>query len=381
MSLLRIFGLFALLLPALAVAQDSTAHFRQRISTVLSRTPQDSASAKKQGLFLMPLLYYTPDTRWAYGATGIYYFRLPSRDGMRQTRLSYAKLLADYTQNEQLDIWSSWNIFLREEKYILKGEFRYRNFPDRFYGIGNNTLSRQAERYEYDLLSIKMLAMRKITRHFFGGFDYQGLSFYNLQTAPDGELATGKIPGAAGGFNSGFGAVLLHDSRDNVINASRGLYAEASTYVYRRAFGSDFEYTNLNLQLCYYRSLRPRHVIATQWLANLNWGVPPFTNLAAAGNDDMLRGYARNRFRDLNFVGAQVEYRFPLVSRLGGVVFGGAGDVFATPEEARWQTLKYTYGAGLRLLINRRENLNLRFDYGFGRDGNSSFYLLITEAF
>jgi hypothetical protein len=94
----------------------------------------------------------------------------------------------------------------------------------------------------------------------------------------------------------------------------------------------------------------------------------------------MLRGYAANRFRDQNFAGMQAEYRAHLFWRIGVVGFAGVGDVFKSTEDLQWETLKYSYGGGLRFMVNKKEKLNVRLDYGFGRD-NSSFYLILTEAF
>jgi hypothetical protein len=36
----------------------------------------DTISEDKNGLFALPLLYFTPDTRWAAGAAGVYYFKV-----------------------------------------------------------------------------------------------------------------------------------------------------------------------------------------------------------------------------------------------------------------------------------------------------------------
>ena len=102
--------------------------------------------------------------------------------------------------------------------------------------------------------------------------------------------------------------------------------------------------------------------------------------MANVGGDDMIRGYASNRFRDNHFLGAQIEYRFPLWWRFGMVVFTGVGDVYHTPSDIKLNTLKYTTGAGIRLAINTKERLNVRFDYGFGRKSNA-FYIMLTEAF
>lgn len=60
-------------------------------------------TSKDQGITLIPLFYYTPDTRFALGAAGVFYFRTKSsRDSLPKPRLSYVQALADYTQNKQL---------------------------------------------------------------------------------------------------------------------------------------------------------------------------------------------------------------------------------------------------------------------------------------
>jgi outer membrane protein assembly factor BamA len=102
--------------------------------------------------------------------------------------------------------------------------------------------------------------------------------------------------------------------------------------------------------------------------------------MAAAGGDIILRGYARNRFRDRHFWGTQLEYRYPLWWRFGLVHFAGVGDVYNRPSDIGLPTLKYSIGSGIRFVVNPAERLNIRFDYGYGRQGGQ-FYLMVTEAF
>ncbi|WP_250631607.1 BamA/TamA family outer membrane protein [Rhodoflexus caldus] len=333
---------------------------------------------EKDGLLILPLLYSTPDTRLAYGAVGFYYFRIG--DDEDKNRLSYVKLLTDYTQNRQLDIWSSWNIFLKDEAWLLRGEARYRNFPDRFYGIGNQSPAGNPELYSYDILNARLTAMRQFWDKIYAGIDYQIANLHNFRVEAAGILRSQNITGSSGGVNGGAGLIFLIDSRDNVVNASRGTFLDVGIYAYGKALAGDFSYRNLTVNFSRYHRIGKKDVIAYQILANFNFGNPPFLMLAAAGNDDILRGYARNRFRDLNFAGTQVEYRRHLFWRIGAVAFAGIGDVFKTPSDVNLQTLKYSYGGGLRLALNRKEQLNLRLDYGFGRH-NQGLYFSIAEAF
>jgi hypothetical protein len=336
--------------------------------------------SRSTGFVPVPLFYYTPDTRWAAGAFGVYYFKLKNDDGS-DTRLSFVKVLADYTQNQQLDLWASWNMFLKNESYLLKGDIRYRNFPDRFYGIGNATSEIQMERYGFDLLDITGMALKQVYPFTFVGLDARFTRYFNLYYEnQDGELASGSITGFSGGNNIGLGAVAIYDSRDYVVNATKGTFFELSTYVYEDAWRSDFSYVNIRTIFNKYFEVKPNHIIAFQAMSNLNFGDPPFTNLARAGDEMILRGYANNRFRDNHFMGTQAEYRFPLWWRFGGVAFTGIGDVFGPNSTAAVSNLKYSYGAGLRFALNSKERMNVRFDYAFGRD-TGTFYIMVTEAF
>jgi hypothetical protein len=337
------------------------------------------STGKSTGFVPLPLLYYTPDTRLAFGAVGVYYFKLKSTNG-EDTRLSYTQLLLDYTQNRQFDLWGLWNVFFRDEKYISKGDFRYRIYTDRFYGIGNETPSEAMEKYQYEYFNIKKLLLRKIKKGYFIGGDYQFSKEYNFRFSENGRLKEGEITGYRGGINSGFGAVFLIDTRDNIVNASKGVFFEASSYFYKPIFGSDFSFININATFNRYFEIKKGHILATNMVMRLNFGDPPFLDMATAGGDAILRGYPAYRFRDNHFIGMQAEYRFPLFWRFGGVVFTGIGDVFNKTSDLAFSKLKYSYGGGLRFKLNRKENINVRLDYGIGR-GISSPYFLVTEAF
>jgi hypothetical protein len=351
----------------------------QEFGQISGAVAEDSINEKSKGFVILPLLYYTPDTRFALGAMGAYYFKLTDDQGGETTRLSYIKGLVDYTQNRQADLWCSWSIFLKNEDYILKGQLRFRNFPDRFYGIGNNTPDSFVERYQYDLFSIRKYVLKKLRPNIFAGVDYEFHYLYNMDTFGP-ILSSGSIAGSRGGINSGAGAVFIIDTRDNVVSASKGIFFEASSYYYGRALGSDFSFNNYNVVFNNYYEIVKNHVVATNTVFNMNTGTPPFVDLSPLGGEEILRGYAKNRYRDQNFVGTQVEYRFPIYWRFGGVAFGGLGDVFSSVADLRWDLLKYSYGTGLRFAVNRKEKLNIRFDYAWGRN-NQTFYLMITEAF
>ncbi len=379
-TLLIVFGM---MLSFASMAQDST-HVKPKKTfwSYFGVTPlHDTVVVHKNGLFVTPLLYYSPDTRWGFGGAGAYVFHMKDKkDTNDYTRASYIRFLADYTMNRQTDVWTDWSIFTRKERYYFKGEFRFRNFPDRFYGIGNNTLESQEEFYSYNLFSFKFLALRKIYEKFFIGLDYHFSQEFGFKHTPGGVLETGTITGYNGGLGSAFGLVSLFDTRDNVINPYSGHYGELSSYFYNPAFGSSFKFSLINTEFRKYWQVRPKHILAFQIKGRFSFGDVPFLDMSHIGNEDILRGYPKNRFRDQHMMATQLEYRFPLFWRFGMTAFTGFGDVFSRPQDLTWRTTKYTVGAGLRFLVNSAERINIRVDYGYGSQGGY-FYFSVSEAF
>lgn len=94
-----------------------------------------------------------------------------------------------------------------------------------------------------------------------------------------------------------------------------------------------------------------------------------------------MRGYQEGRYVDRDMLATQIEYRKNFKdSRLGAVAFIGTGDVYRNVNEFQFGNLKPNFGAGIRYKLDKKENLNIRLDWGFG-SGTNSFYLGIAEAF
>ncbi len=334
--------------------------------------------AKREGLLLLPLLYYTPDTRFAAGAMGVYYFHLGADNSA--TRLSYIKLLADYTQNKQLDLWSSWNVFTEGERYLFKGELRFRNFPDRFYGIGNNSLKENEERFEYKLFSMKFLALRKFAESWFLGMNFNIEKEFDFERSIDGQLNNGNITGYDGGLAIGPGIVSVFDTRDNVINAQKGMYLEVNAFWNLPFLGGTFDYGRMQIEFNRYFPMARKTTLAWNTRAIFSTGEVPFLDMPRLGSDQILRGYPSYRYRDKNFMATQLEYRFPVYKRFGMTVFSGLGEVFSQEIPLEVNRIKYSYGVGFRYLADASEKLNIRFDLGFG-ENSYGFYILLTEAF
>jgi len=98
------------------------------------------------------------------------------------------------------------------------------------------------------------------------------------------------------------------------------------------------------------------------------------------GGDKLMRGYYRGRFRDKVLYAAQAEYRWQFYRRFGLTVFGGLGDVSEKIESIDFSEVKPSYGFGIRYMILPKRKVNLRLDFGFGKE-TQGIYINITEAF
>lgn len=377
------FILFAL---QISFAQDTT-HTKQdspRIYTsplVDTKEIRSERKTKKNGVLASPFIFYKPDTDIIFGGLGMYYFRLKNKNrSHKETRLSFAQAIFQYTLNDQIDFQTGWNVFLPNESYISKGFFRFKDYPDVFYGIGNNTNEDDNLTYAYNTLIFNTSIAKKLAPGTFLGLEYKYASTYNIDFEEPASEILDNVAGVNGGINSGLGIIFTIDKRDNVVNASKGYLLEFSKYIYTPKLGSTFKYSNVNFTFNKYFNLGNHQVLATNTVANLNSGDPSFISMAIVGGERILRSYAMNRFRDKNFIGTQIEYRRHLFWKLGMVGFIGIGDVFDKTNELAWDKAKYSYGMGLRIMLNKQERMNFRLDYGRGRDSNG-VYLTVTEAF
>ena len=81
-----------------------------------------------------------------------------------------------------------------------------------------------------------------------------------------------------------------------------------------------------------------------------------------------MRGTYRGRYRDYISLESQLELRVPIYWIFGGVVFNSIGQVAPTYGDIAFNRFHYNYGLGLRVKIDSKNDINLRFDYGISSD-------------
>jgi hypothetical protein len=339
----------------------------------------DSLDQKRSSLVALPYAYYTPETKFAFGAGSIYSFRSPGSPPW--ARPSNLRVAITYTQLHQLIVGFLPEIYLRNETYFFSGYYGFYKYPDKFWGIGNNTQESTEEDYEPLYFKSHSSVQRRIMPGLYVGLRYQYEYIDLWKTDPVGILQYGTVPGSEGGSASGIGVIVNHDTRNHVYQPSSGFYNQIYAVFFGGAIGSDYEFNMLSIDLRAYLSLFDSHVLALQMYDGFISGDPPFQMLNRLGSSYWMRGYYEGRYRDRNMISFQAEYRFPIVWRFGGVAFTGIGDVGDTTSSFRLDEFKYSFGFGFRFMFDAQERINARLDIGFGGDDNVGIYALVLEAF
>ncbi len=336
-------------------------------------------SIKPKHLLIFPVISSSIETGFSFGSVGSLTFRSSSKDTISRT--SNLQALVLYSTKKQLVTAINGSQYFKKESYILNEQFSYSSFPDKFWGLGNQSAESDVEPYKYHQYYIYLHLLKKISPNLFIGAVFENQKVWNITYVAGGVFDKQQVIGRNGYHVSGLGNSLTYDNRNNAFAPDKGFFGQFSYNHFSKFLGSEFVYTNFVLDLRKYFSISARKVLAFQLFSFSNTGDVPLRSLASFGGANRMRGYYDGRFKDYDQILIQSEFRFPLYKRFSAVVFGGTGTVGRTFADYSLRDLKYSYGGGLRIAVNKKEKLNIRLDYGIGQGSNNGFYLQLGEAF
>ncbi|MFN8393411.1 MAG: BamA/TamA family outer membrane protein [Bacteroidia bacterium] len=346
-----------------------------KVADTITKPPK---KVRKVGVLPVPAIGFAPETRLYFGAVALFTLRFWQDDSL--TRLSSAKVEVNYTLNKQLIAETGWNLFTRGNKTAIDGLVGFRKFPENYWGIGAATSKDDVERVDMTRLEMEARGLRMLRNNLYLGLRLKLQNVFRVVADSGGLIETLQPPGYDGGLSLGVGPAFSWDTRDNPLNAKKGGYLAVSSLGFGRFIGSDFAFTRTEVDARKYLRTWPRHVLALQGYALLQTGAPPLRLLGLMGSDREMRGYYQGRYREQNYAAVQAEYRMPIWWRFGLAAWIGAGEVWNWNAPYKMERFKYTAGGGLRFLMDKKDNVNLRLDFGVG-NGTTGFYVAFGEAF
>ena len=426
----RIF-LFSCLLLAVTLLfgqkRDSSRVFVQKdVFDLFRRHHTDSLKLKKKAVrsfkpyfTILPVIGSNPALGFVVGGScniAMYLGRIG------QTPISSLSLVATYTTRQQIIFKIKSNIATQGSRYILRGDWRYLIYTQPTYGLGSQTpgaptrdvhlsisglpvVAKKGDQpMAFNYLRIYETAYFRLSDWLYYGIGYRLDWYSNIH---DELLQVDSFPlvitdhfsySIKYGVNpkqymvSGISAELMTDTRDNTIRPTRGMLANVAFRINPGFLGSSKNSFSIYTEYRGYFRLsqrNPAHLIAIWYWGEFNPpGTVPYLALPAIGWDMYERsgrGYVQGRFRGVNMMYAEAEYRFPISRRSGilsGVLFLNAVTASGDDDNPRLLTsVEPGAGAGLRIMLNKKSLSNICIDFAFGNYNSRGLFLNLNETF
>ncbi|HEQ98344.1 MAG TPA: hypothetical protein ENO22_03270 [candidate division Zixibacteria bacterium] len=272
--------------------------------------------------------------------------------------------------------------------------FSYRQKPrESFYGIGNRTSDDNEVAFNLENGFMGFGWNHEISSQFSTGVDFS-YRILNIYDGQDPSL-TGSLDSIQAKFDLSedelanarvltVGMNLKYDWRDHPGQTTSGGY-HALELSYNRGRGQlqDLEYFLASVSLYQFIHIYRQRVLVlnfrTETIGKTD-GSPdlPFYLRPALGGEESLHGYKEHRFIDNTTMLAAVEYRFPLLQGVDGLLFFEEGRVFDDfSKDFDLKNWHYSTGIGIRLWD--QEGLRLNGYAAFSKE-SPQFYVHLSET-
>jgi outer membrane protein insertion porin family len=281
-------------------------------------------------------------------------------------------------------------------------EFPIATIASIYYRTERNPSTASTEEFNIDRMGISIQEAQKLRDHYVWSYGYR------LERSR--EWAT-NVVGPIPPFTrvSPLTSTLTRDTRDDVLDATRGSFLSHAFEYSPKWLGADAGYVKYFGQYFRYfplqppkrkqftnEILRPRLVYAAGVRLGLSHGFGnevPITERFLAGGSTTLRGFGQNTLGPIDANGVPLggegllvinnELRFPLIWLFDGVTFVDIGNVYPHVTDFALSDLRKSGGIGLRM---RTPWFLIRVDYGvpFDRrtgESRSRIFFSIGQAF
>lgn len=203
--------------------------------------PNQKAVEKDSTIYLQkfiaaPVMSYSPETNFAFGTGAKYLFKFNGSG--EETRTSNMPITLQYTLNSQFFLFSGFEVFTNQEKWVIEGNLLFQNYPRLYYGMGNDTPDSAEEQYDYyQFLFEPIFLKRMFHRYLFIGGGVRYNHIYKTEIEEDGLIAQNRPDGFDGSTSVGAEVAVLYDSRSNILNSQDGWYLEFTHGKYGKILG------------------------------------------------------------------------------------------------------------------------------------------------
>ena len=333
-----------------------------------------------QHISVVPIVGYTEETQYQFGAMAILFFK-PSFEG---GTISELDLSCYGTSRKQLTGSISPKFYFLHDRIATDIDLHYEDWVGNYFGAGNTPDYDDFRKFDRQTFYLQSLVETNFgTKKWLPNFMYGPYLEINY-TSIDFEAYNyhGKIekPEKTDGWRNGIGYHFTLDTRDNTNWARHGYLVQWGHYFYNKVLG-DYSYTQQELDIRGYSEF----IWNTSMAVGLLWqrvnGDAPFDKLAGSDGLKRFRGVEKNYFYGSQALFLQAEFRKKLFWRIAGDIFfegGKAGDDFGKLMKNKWHR---SLGFGGRFALNKKENLYARCEFSWVDFKNVGMTMYVRDAF
>lgn len=368
-------------LPAKANSMD------EAVPASTTAQPVSFADTFWQKTRIVPLLLYSPETSVMFGAGTLTLIDLEGADPDRPSSVS---LFGMYTLNQQVALIAGHELRGAKDRHVFQQTFRFIDWPDQFYGIGNTrktgiNIDDEDGVRDYIKLTDRYLQLESEYQHQPVQNLYVGLGHHWRHSDTPGIEAGAAtydfsaMRGVGKTIWSGLRPSIAYDSRDRLLWPSSGFLIRGDATIYRAGLGSDFNAELYRFDARAYVQLFKHQVLALRSVFQRTTGQVPFQRLPSLGGADLFRGWYLGRLRDRALNCNQLESRHEVGPKMAVIGFAALARVAPTLDALSPSGYHMAGGAGFRYALNQAQRAHLRFDVAYGAD--FEFYFQFKEAF
>lgn len=335
----------------------------------------DRTFEKKMDMSFVVAPCYTREGGVGIGGAATALYRLDRKDSIMQP--SDISLSGSAMINGFYGITVKGNNHFKGNKARLSYRLQFQHKTQDFWGITYDACNvNPISEYTKQLINWESDYVYKLTKNLHIGAALD-IKYTNLTKMSNPTYLEGQKKSY---FFTGIGASIQYDTRDFILNPKHGIYFMARESIYPDLFSS-YNKTLFNTTMIFdaFTPMWKSSVLAFDLYGQFNSNNTPWPLREELGSgDSRMRGYYGGRYIDCNQMTTQLELRQHIYSRIGCVAWLGCGTVFPSLKKIEMKHILPNYGLGLR--IEFKHNVNVRIDYGFGKD-TAGFLFQFAEAF
>lgn len=324
-----------------------------------------------------PIVGYDEEEGWTLGASNVFYWDPDTTN--KNHEVDELDLTTTVTTEKSFNVHTEITKYFAEDTYNLGVELGCEKASSRYYGVKGHEDSVLAKYYTINVpfgVSYSLTPFRDL--HIIPQYEMHYLYNGGLKSMTDSAVDVPEFKDHD--FTSGIGLSMEYGRTNPGIYKRNGYKLSFSSMHFADWLGSRHNFELISTNYRHYVPLGKESVFAWQIKYERGTGDVPHFHMPALGGNKILRGFDKEKYKAKNVAAAQIELRIPLFWRLGATTFLGLGNAAEHFHDLK-DEIHTAGGIGFRFQVQKKQKINIRFDFTYNDEHEIQKCIKIKEAF